>query len=158
MKKQLMKKLEELEEKITSLEEEIETEKTEKLRLLAEFENYKKRLEKEKNKSIIYANEKILFDFLEILDTLYISITMITNEKEKEGIKNTIEKYKNILKKHNVNEVNYDEFNPNLHNAIQKTTSEKEKDTILEIHQRGYTIGDKENERLLRSAMVTVSE
>jgi len=139
-------KIEELEDKIKELEDN-------NLRTHADFQNIKKRLEKEKLNSIKYAQEKFALDILDVLDSLYIAVQIIKDEKEKEGINNTIKKLIDIFNKYNIAEVLYDTFNPNLHQAVQSVDSDKDPGEIVDVLRKGYTIHDK----ILRPAMVLVS-
>ena len=123
------------------------------LRTHAEFQNIKKRLEKEKLQAIKHSHEKFSLDLLEVLDTLYLAESVIKNEKEKEGISNTITKLENVFKKYNITETLYDIFNPNDHQAIQTIESDKDTGEIVEVHRKGYKIHDK----ILRPAMVSVA-
>jgi len=121
----------------------------------AEFQNIKKRLEREKYKAIDYANEKFALDMLGVLDTLYIAYDMIKNEQEKEGIKNTIDKFNSILKKYNIEEVIYDIFDPEIHSGIHSIESDNHSENeIIDVMQKGYKIKDK----ILRPAMVSVAK
>ena len=139
-------KIEELEDKIKELEDN-------NLRTHADFQNIKKRLEKEKLNSIKYAQEKFALDILDVLDSLYIAVQIIKDEKEKEGINNTIKKLIDIFNKYNIAEVLYDTFNPNLHQAVQSVDSDKDPGEIVDVLRKGYIIHDK----ILRPAMVSVS-
>jgi molecular chaperone GrpE len=126
----------------------------ENLRTHAEFQNIKKRLEKEKLNAIKHSHEKFSLDLLEVLDTLYLAETAIKDEKEKEGISNTIKKLEDVFKKYNITETLYDIFDPNEHQAIQTAETDKDSGKIVQVHRRGYKIHDK----ILRPAMVSVSE
>ena len=150
--KEMMK---ELEEKIKELEEE-------KIRDKADFENYKKRLEKEKGQAIEFSNEKFAKDLLSPLDNLKIAkqSTKLDNDPKKlikdleEGM-NLIEKsFNNVFQKNKIEEVSYDEFNPDYHNCVAKVDSKEHKSgEIVEVMQAGYLY----NGRLLREAMVSIA-
>jgi len=136
------------------LEEEYKKLEEDYLRMHADFENIKVRMKKEQKNAILNANEKFALDILEILDTLYISLTMIKNDSDKEGINNTIDKFQSILEKHNITEVTYENFEPNIHMAVQTVEAkEHESGSIVDIMTRGYLINDK----LLRNAIVTIA-
>lgn len=148
--------LEETENKDEKLytQKDIDELKDENLRVYADFQNIKKRLEKEKLNSIKFANEKFALDLLDVLDTLYIAESYIEAANDKLGITNTIKKLEDIFKKYNVSETLYDAFDAELHEAIQSIDSDKESGSIVEIHRKGYKIHDK----ILRPAMVTLSK
>ena len=132
------------------------------LRTHADFENIKKRLEKEKYSAIDYASEKFAKDLLAPIDALQMAILSTSAdipaedlvEKLKEGIELTVKAFNKAFEKHDINEVEYDEFNPDFHNAVMKADSEDvESGQIVMVMQKGYKI----KERLLREAMVSVA-
>ena len=134
------------------------------LRIHADFENIKKRMQKEKSVAISYAHEQFARDLLPIIDSLDMALNICKNdecdpndnllEKVKEGIDLTIEQFKKTFEKHGIELVNVDEgFNPNFHEAVMQLESdEKESGEILEVFQKGYKIKD----RVLRPAMVSI--
>ena len=131
------------------------------LRTHAEFENIKKRLEKEKYQAIDYASEKFAKDLLTTIDTLEMALQSANAdlpaeeliEKLKEGIELTIKNLKTTFEKHDVCEVHYDEFDPNYHNAVMQNPSDEHNDgDIIQVLQKGYQY----KERLLRPAMVNI--
>ena len=132
------------------------------LRTHADFENIKKRLEKEKYNAIDYASEKFAKDLLAPIDALQMAILSINGEVEaeqlveklKEGIELTVKAFNKAFEKHDIVEVEYDEFNPDYHNAVMKADSkEVESGQIVMVMQKGYKFKD----RLLREAMVSVA-
>ena len=132
------------------------------LRTHADFENIKKRLEKEKYNAIDYACEKFAKDLLAPIDALQMAILSANAdipaedlvEKLKEGIELTVKAFNKAFEKHNITEVEYDEFNPDYHNAVMKADSDEiESGQIVQIMQKGYVFKD----RLLREAMVSVA-
>ena len=132
------------------------------LRTHADFENIKKRLEKEKYSAIDYASEKFAKDLLAPIDALQMAILSTSAdipaedlvEKLKEGIELTVKAFNKAFEKHDINEVEYAEFNPDYHNAVMKADSEDvESGQIVMVMQKGYVFKD----RLLREAMVSVA-
>lgn len=130
------------------------------IRVYADFENVKKRLEREKYQALEYANEAILKDFLPIIDTLESAYNGISDDEEnptlksiKDGIKLTLDNFTKVLNKHRVEELPCDSgFDPNIHEAIMQTSDEnKEHGTIDKVFQKGYKYKD----RILRPAMVS---
>ncbi len=149
-------------EELKKCQEELKNQKNEYLRAYADLENTKKRLEKDKQSAIAFANEAFAKDLLAVLDTFENALKSIDKidiksedaiEKIKEGMKLTYEKLLNILKKHGVEEVEAEgEFDPNYHQAIMQVESDKHKSgDIVEVLQKGYKLKD----RLLRPAMVS---
>jgi molecular chaperone GrpE len=132
------------------------------LRTHADFENIKKRLEKEKYQAIEFASEKFAKDLLAPIDALLMAQISANGdfdaqtvvEKLKEGIDLTIKSFNTAFEKHGITEVEYDVFNPEHHNAVMQVDSEDvESGQIVTVMQKGYTY----NDRLLREAMVSVA-
>lgn len=134
------------------------------IRAYAEFENIKKRLEREKYQSLEYANEQILKDLLPILDTLESALNS-TNESEesgdsikniKKGIELTIENFIKVFSKHSVEIIGTEgEFDPNVHNAIMQVKCEDKTDgEIAQVIQKGYKYKD----RVIRPSMVAITK
>lgn len=132
------------------------------LRVHADFENIKKRLEREKYQAIEFASEKFAKDLLAPIDTLEMALASANGEgnpaelleKMKEGIDLTIKSFRTAFEKHGIELVDTDgEFDPNHHDAIMQTPSEEHEDgQIVQVMQKGYMYKD----RLLRPAMVSI--
>ncbi|VAY87801.1 Heat shock protein GrpE [hydrothermal vent metagenome] len=132
------------------------------LRTHADFENIKKRLEKEKYSAIDYASEKFAKDLLAPIDALQMALLSVNSdveaeqiiEKLKEGIELTVKSFNKAFEKYDITEVEYDEFNPEYHNAVMKVDSQDiQSGQIVQVMQKGYVFKD----RLLREAMVSVA-
>ncbi|WP_025209585.1 nucleotide exchange factor GrpE [Hippea sp. KM1] len=146
------------EEEQKDYQEEYNKLKDEYLRLYAEFDNYRKRVLKEIEDAKESAKRSIINDFLTILDNLEKAIEMAYQHKDAiiEGIELSIKSFKDMLKKHGVEEINPDKesFNPNLHDALMmQPSNELPKDTVIQTVQKGYIYKDK----LIRPAKVIVS-
>lgn len=148
--------VETLKEKVAELEDKY-------LRANAEFENLRKRLEKEKMSAVAYANEQFGRDMLSIIDALDSASLLKESEeikpeelfeKVKEGIELTVEQFKKSFEKHGIAPIGTQgEFDPNFHNAVMQIDSEeKNSGEILQVFQKGYKIKD----RVLRPAMVSI--
>ena len=130
------------------------------MRANAEFENIKKRLEKEKASALAYANESFAKDLLDVLDALEAAANMEASDdasaKFKEGVKNTLDLFLAKLAKHGVKPIEkHDEFDPNLHEAMMNVASDEYKSSaIVEVFQKGYQMG----ERVLRPSKVSVAK
>jgi len=132
-------------------------------RVHADFDNIKKRLEREKYTAVEYANEKFAKDMIPVLDALDGAMKSIQSDadkaelfdKLKEGIELTHKQFLTQLDKHGVSMVSHDEpFDPNIHNAVQAVDSEDvESGQIVQTFQTGY----KYKNRPLREAMVIVA-
>jgi len=129
-------------------------------RLQADFENYKKRQEKKQKEFIEFANERLINNLLSVVDNLERALDSTENEKNikaiKEGIKNTLKEFCNILKKEGVvpmKSVGH-RFDPYRHEAVMKTETDKHsEDIVTEEFQKGYYIKSK----VLRPAIVKVA-
>ena len=141
-------------------QEELAKEKEKYIRAHADFENMKKRIEREKHNALIYANEAFAKDLLSVLDTFENALKSVeqveANEEAiseiKKGMSLTYEQLLSILKKHGVEEVECEgEFNPEFHQAVtQMDSDEHESGEIVQVLQKGYKL----KERLLRPSMV----
>ncbi len=164
---EMMKKLEEKEERIKDLEEQIKKEQEESLqycdalkRLQAEFSNYQKRMNREKEKSIKFANKEFAFDLLQVVDNLERALSSKNGDEEDceiyRGVELVLKQMKDVLRKNAIEEENplYEPFNVDFHEVVLKEESEYETDTVIEVLQKGYKIHGK----LLRPAMVKVSK
>ena len=133
------------------------------IRAHADFENAKKRLEKDKANAVAYANESFAKDILAVIDSFEQALASIEGadeehssevlEKMKEGVKLTYEQLRKVLEKNHIKEIVCEgEFDPEVHQAIMQVESEEHKPgDIVQVMQKGYTIKD----RVLRPAMVS---
>ena len=154
---------ESLEDIISKLEEDLKQSEEKFLRVHADFENIKKRLEREKYQAIDYASEKFAKDLLTPLDTLEMALDSANVDvsaeellpKLKEGIELTIKSFITTFEKHNITKVDTTgEFDPNMHNAVMQVDSQNhESGQIVSELQKGYMLKD----RLLRPSMVSVA-
>ncbi len=145
-------------EQSENLQEEYEKLKENYLRLLADFDNYRKRMMKEIEEAKEAAKRSIIKEFLVILDNLEKAIEMAYQHKDAiiEGIELSIKSFRDMLKKHGVEEINPKEetFDPNLHDALMTQESDKlPKNTVIQTVEKGYIYKDK----LIRPAKVIVS-
>lgn len=147
-----------LEEKVAELEDKL-------LREHADFQNIKKRMEKEKAQAVAYAHEQFARDLLSVIDALEQAKQAVEGKDEttpelleqiKEGIDLTLAQFSKIFEKHGIELVTFDEgFDPNFHEAVMQVDSDQHKEgEIVQVLQKGYKIKD----RLLRSAMVSVAK
>ena len=156
-------KEETLEDKIASLEQQLKDSEDKYLRVHADFENIKKRLEREKYQAIDYASEKFAKDLLAPIDSLEMALQSANVNldaaellgKLKEGIELTIKNFNSTFEKHNISKIETDgEFDPNVHNAVMQVDSENhESGQIVQELQKGYMLKD----RLLRPSMVSIA-
>ncbi|MFK2823900.1 nucleotide exchange factor GrpE [Arcobacter sp. YIC-80] len=152
------------EEKIAQLEAKLKESEDKYLRVHADFENIKKRLEREKYAAIDYASEKFAKDLLAPIDTLEMALAAEEASKDmpaeellgklKEGVELTIKNFYTAFEKHDISVVETDgEFDPNFHDAVMQIDSPDHEDgQIVQQLQKGYKL----KERLLRPAMVSI--
>jgi len=132
------------------------------LRLQAEFDNAKKRMQKQQEDFVKYANESLICELLGILDDLERSIEACeTKHQDSEaflkGIEIILSHLYELLKKNNVKpiEAKGKIFDPNYHEALmQVENNELPENTVVEELQKGYLLGD----RVIRTAKVKVSK
>lgn len=130
------------------------------MRANAEFENIKKRLEKEKASALAYANENFARDLLDVLDALEAAANVEakddTSAKIKEGVENTLSLFMARLAKHGIKPITQQEnFDPNLHEAMNTVQSEQHASSaVVDVYQKGYLMG----ERVLRPSKVSVAK
>ncbi|HJD98034.1 MAG TPA: nucleotide exchange factor GrpE [Mailhella massiliensis] len=131
-----------------------------KLRALAEMDNFKKRLQREKEEQARYAAEKVLADLLPTLDNLDLALQYGGQSEESRnmmvGVEMTRTMLLDALKKHGLVPVGQvgQAFDPNDHEAVGQEESEgMEAGFIVRVMQKGYRL----NEHLLRPARVIVS-
>ncbi|MDE7235141.1 MAG: nucleotide exchange factor GrpE, partial [Helicobacter japonicus] len=128
------------------------------MRAFADFENTKKRLERDKNQSLEYANERIMNDLLPVLDTLEKALESAQSNPEAgaiaQGLQLTLDSFLKVLSKHGVEVIATDgEFDPNLHECLMQVPSEEKNDgEILQILQKGFVYKG----RGIRPSMVSV--
>lgn len=136
------------------LNNQLEVLKDKFIRLTAEYENYRKRTIKEKQEIYNDACEDILTQLLPVLDNLERALTMKSNtDSLKTGIEMTIRIFNESLNKLGVEEVNYERFDPNIHEAIMVQNSNYlNSGDISTVYQKGYKRGNK----LIRCAKVVV--
>lgn len=144
----------ELEEKENLLKEKEER----YLRMYAEFENYKKRTEKEKQNTALYAKADVVEMLLPVIDSMENAIAIETaDENLKQGISLMFEQIRIFLEKNGVEEIGKvgEEFNPELHDAISiQEVENANSGEIISVFRKGYKIKD----RIIRHAMVIVAK
>ncbi len=153
-----------VENELDLLQEELIALKDKYARVHADFDNIKKRLEREKYTAVEYSNEKFAKDMIPVMDALQMALTStatVTDPQEhldklNEGIELTLKQFTTSLEKHGITMVSHDEpFDPNIHNAVQSVDSEDvESGQIVQTFQTGYRYKN----RPLREAMVIVAK
>ena len=141
-------------------DEELSQKQDRLLRCQADHENYKKRVEREKADMLKYSNERLMKEFLPVLDNFERSLSHVRNtnsvESVIEGIELTRKELFHTLTRFGLREITSrgEKFDPSQHEATaQVPTSAQQEGTVVEELQKGYFI----HERLLRPAMVMVA-
>jgi molecular chaperone GrpE len=146
-----------IEEKLAAAENEIAALKDQHLRALAEQENIRKRNQQEINNAREYAARDFAFSMLSVKDTLEMVLKddKSTTEQIKMGVDMTLKNLVTAFERAKVKEVKAEgaKFDPNVHQAMSQIESSEAPGTVLQVFQKGYTIG----ERVLRPAMVAVA-
>jgi molecular chaperone GrpE len=132
------------------------------LRNQADLENTRKRLEREKQEFVKFANEGLILDLLNVLDDLERTVDLAQTAKEDlsafvKGIEMILAHLYEMLKNHGVKPIEAEGkiFDPNFHEALmQVENKELSEHTIIEVLQKGYLI----HGRILRTAKVKVSK
>ena len=143
------------------VEEQLNEQKDKVLRLSAEFENFKKRKQREIDEFKKFANETIFRQLLSVVDNLERAIGSATDAAEEtsllEGVKLTHKEILKLFESFSVKLIDADNqpFDPNFHQAVTHAQNNDVPDnTVTNVLQKGYLLHD----RLLRPAMVVVSK
>ena len=151
-------KIAELEKNLKLNIQENEKLKDKNVRLLAEFDNFKRRSQDEKNKLYLYAGEDLIKAILPILDDLNRSLESknINSKTIIKGIELITNNLSKILEENGILEFRSigEKFNPEIHEAVMNQKSNKQEGTILNEYQKGY----KYHEKIIRHAKVVVSK
>ena len=153
-------RIRELEEALAAKGQEAATNWDKYLRERADLENYRKRVQKEKEEILKYGNEQFIVEMLPALDNLERAVAHASEETLSaviEGVKLTANMLLSTLKKFGVTPVETPPgtpFDPAFHQAMaQVESAEQQPNTLVSEFQKGYLL----NERLIRPAMVTVA-
>lgn len=148
-----------LQEKVKDLECKIQEKEQSFLRLQADFDNYKKRVAKEKTDLYKFAAEKLVCELLAVLDNFERALLSIKEEEKNDeyvkGVEMVFHQLVEVLKKEGVEEIIAlgEAFDPNLHHAVGQEKKEGYEDnTIIDVLQKGYKLKDK----VIRPSMVRV--
>lgn len=131
------------------------------LRVSADFDNYKKRMAREKTDLIQYGNENLIRDLLPVLDSLERALDHAAEPNDAtpliEGLRLVEKQFLNALENHGVQPIQArgEIFDPNFHEALfQVETVEGESNRVVDELEKGYLL----NGRLLRPSKVSVSK
>lgn len=128
------------------------------IRAQADFENYRRRVQKEKEDLAVYANQKLILNFLPVLDNLDRALAtppVEGDEKLRQGVELTARSFRDALGKEGVSSIEAVglPFDPNVHEAVMTVDSSDHEDNVVVAEfQKGYKLGD----RVIRPSMVQV--
>ena len=153
--------LAELREKLEAKEKEAKEHYERYLSQVAEVDNFKKRINRDKEDAIRYANENLIRDILPVIDNLERAIAHAqgggNGKPLVEGVEMVLRGLLDVIGKHGVVQVPAvgEVFDPGKHEAMaQVESSQYEPNTVVDEHHRGYLLRD----RLLRPALVTIAK
>ncbi len=149
------------EEELQETKKELEEFKDKYLRLYAEFENYKKRVQKDRTELIKYGSEPLMIELLTVLDNLEMALSHANESSSLEslikGVELTLREFRKVLNKFGVKEIEAvgKPFNPEFHHAMaQVERADLDDKTVVEEYRKGYTYNDK----VIRPSLVAVSK
>jgi len=129
------------------------------LRLAADFENYKKRVAREREEYVALANARLLTELLPVIDDLERALAAAEQHEEaqlEEGVRLVHRSLAALLERHGVTAIETEgKFDPHVHEALlARPSDDAESGSVLEVMQKGYKLGD----RVVRPARVIVAE
>ena len=127
------------------------------LRLMADFQNFKRRTEKEKSDIYAFANEKIISELLNVIDNFERALAAgDAADSFYQGMEMILKQLLGVLEKAGASEIKalVEDFDPNFHNAVMtEDSAEYESGKVTEVLQKGYIL----NNRVIRPSMVKVA-
>ncbi len=156
------------EESVVSMREALEKKEAEcrelqdkYVRAVAEMDNFRKRMNREMNESVKFANEKILGDLLTVVDNMERAITHTREKKDFDslidGLELTMKEFKGVFERYGVQTVESvgHVFDPSKHHAVAMIESDTHgENVIVEEFRKGYLL----NDRVLRPSLVSVAK
>jgi molecular chaperone GrpE len=130
------------------------------LRLAADFQNFRRRSEKERSDVYAYANEKIVVELLDVIDSFERAMDNPWEAGEArvmEGMALILKQLQGVLEENHVKEIQAlgQPFDPACHNAVMTEASPSvESGSVAKVLQKGYML----NKKVIRPAMVSVAE
>lgn len=139
------------------LQEKVDSVNDKLLRTIAEYDNFRKRSQREKDAIYPQATAKAVEKFLPIIDTIERALSVECSDEEfKKGIEMILQNFKDVLESLGVEEFGEagEQFDPEKHNAVMHVEDEEhEANSIVAVFQKGYCLNDK----IIRHAMVQVA-
>jgi len=144
------------EEEREKLEQEVEELEQSLKKVMADFDNYRKRMMREKKNIIERATEDLMVDLIEVLDDFERAMDN-EDEMDSKGVEMIYSKFKKALEEHGLEEIDSEnkKFDPNYHECLMSVEDENhEEDEIIEEFQKGYKLNDK----VIRPSKVKVAK
>lgn len=152
--KKSKKEINALKEENEKLIEELASEKDKYLRLAAEYDNFRRRTQKEKEQIYSDSYADIIEQLLPIIDNFEMASNFSDGDKLAEGVKMILTQAFEVFEKMGVAEIETKTFDPNVHNAVMHIEDDSYGEgEIVEVFRKGYRRGDK----IIRYAMVKVA-
>jgi len=147
-----------LEEQVAALEAERDEHLNDLKRVAAEFENYRKRVARDQESLVARAHERLVKELLPVLDDLERALAAAEEHEEaklEEGVRLVHRELAAALQREGLAEIDTDgQFDPHVHEALLSQPSDAEEGSVIEVVQKGYTLGD----RVVRPARVVVAQ
>jgi molecular chaperone GrpE len=126
-------------------------------RTAADFDNFRKRVVREREELLTLANERLVKELLPILDDLERALAAVGEHQEatvEDGVRLVHRSLASLLERNGVREISADgKFDPHVHEALLSQPSDAEEGSVIDVVQKGYTLGD----RVVRPARVVVA-
>lgn len=150
-----IKEIEEMKNQLKEVEDKAERYLDKFKRTMAEFDNFRKRTQKEKTKMYTDGVVETLVKILPVVDNFERALDHETSDKEySDGIELVYKNFIDILEKMGVEEIKCEKFDPEYHNAVMHVEDDNfGENEIIEVMQKGYVY----NERVIRHSMVKVA-
>jgi molecular chaperone GrpE len=146
-----------LEEQVAALEAERDEHLNDLKRVAAEFENYRKRVARDQESLVARAHERLVKELLPVLDDLERALAAAEEHEEaklEEGVRLVHRELAGALRREGLAEIDTNgQFDPHVHEALLSQPSDAEEGSVIEVVQKGYTLGD----RVVRPARVVVA-
>lgn len=143
--------------RIEELEKQLSDEKDKYLRVVAEYDNFRKRSVNDRLNAVTDAQARVITEILSVIDNFERAMNAeCTDENYKKGVEMIFSQYNTILTKLGVTEIEALNcpFDPNVHHAVNQVEDENfGENTVCQVFQKGYRLGDK----VIRCAMVAVA-
>ncbi|WP_225334013.1 nucleotide exchange factor GrpE [Halomicrobium urmianum] len=153
----LRARVDELEATVADRDEEVEELESKLKRKQADFQNFKKRMEKRQEQQKKRATEDLVSRLLDVRDNLRRALDQDEDVDIRDGVESTLRQFDDVLDAEDVEVVEPEpgaEVDPERHQVLARVDSDQPEGTIADVHRPGYLMAD----AVLREAQVTVSE